>query len=206
MSCDNTCYENIVDKRYQKILWIILAMNAGMFCVEMTFSFLSGSVALLADAVDFFADTANYGISLYVLNKSLATRAKASLFKGSTMGLFGLMVLGNSLYLAVSKDVPQAELMGLIGFIALIVNLASALLLYRYREGDSNRESVWICSRNDAVGNILVIMAAVGVAMVQSHWPDIIVALIITTMFLRSAIQIISSARKELREASEKKL
>jgi len=201
--CDNDDGGNVADKRYRKILWIILALNAGMFFVEVIASFYSGSVALMADAVDFFSDAANYAISLYVLDKALAIRAKASLIKGGTMGLFGLLVIGNSIYRAATEAVPQAEVMGAIGLLALIVNIVSAWMLYHYREGDSNRESVWICSRNDAIGNVLVMIAAAGVAFTQSHWPDILVAFIIAVLFLRSALQIFRSAMKELKQARQ---
>ncbi len=200
--CDAVTGEYGWDGRYRKILWIILLLNAGMFGVEVIASMYSGSVALLADAVDFFSDAANYAISLYVLDKALSTRAKASLIKGGTMGLFGLLVVGSSIYRAATEAVPQAEVMGAIGLLALLVNIASAWMLYRYREGDSNRESVWICSRNDAVGNVLVMLAAVGVAFTQSHWPDIIVAFLIAALFLRSAWRIFNTAISELRKAN----
>lgn len=201
--CDVISDDGGSDIRYRKILWIILALNAGMFFVEVIASMYSGSVALLADAVDFFSDAANYAISLYVLDKALSTRAKASLIKGGTMGLFGLLVIGNSIYRAATEAVPQAEVMGAIGLLALLVNIGSAWMLYRYREGDSNRESVWICSRNDAVGNVLVMLAAAAVAFTQSHWPDILVAFIIAILFLRSALRIFRSAMKELKEARQ---
>ena len=201
--CDNDQQGDLSDHRYRKILWIILLLNAGMFVVEVVASWYSGSVSLLADAVDFFADAFNYAISLYVLDKTLATRAKASLIKGSTMGLFGLLVIGSSIYRAATEAVPQAEVMGAIGLLALLVNIGSAWLLYSYREGDSNRESVWICSRNDAVGNVLVMLAAAAVAYTQSHWPDIIVAFLIAALFLRSAWRIYRSAIKELKEARQ---
>lgn len=201
--CDNDPQGDISDHRYRKILWIILLLNAGMFVVEVVASWYSGSVSLLADAVDFFADAFNYAISLYVLDKALATRAKASLIKGSTMGLFGLLVIGNSIYRAATEAVPQAEVMGAIGLLALIVNIGSAWMLYRFREGDSNRESVWICSRNDAVGNVLVMLAAAAVAYTQSHWPDIIVAFFIAALFLRSAWRIYRSAIAELKQARQ---
>ena len=196
--CDNDPQGDLSDRRYRNILWIILLLNAGMFLVEVVASWYSGSVSLLADAVDFFADAFNYAISLYVLDKALATRAKASLIKGSSMGLFGLLVVGNSIYQATTGAVPQAEVMGTIGLLALMVNISSAWMLYRFRGGDSNRESVWLCSRNDAIGNVLVMLAAVAVAFTQSHWPDIIVAFVMATLFLRSAWRIIHSARKEL--------
>lgn len=201
--CDNDQQGDVGDQRYRKILWIILLLNAGMFVVEVVASWYSGSVSLLADAVDFFADAFNYAISLYVLDKALATRAKASLIKGSTMGLFGLLVVGNSIYRAATEAVPQAEVMGAIGLLALLVNIGSAWMLYRFREGDSNRESVWICSRNDAVGNVLVMLAAAAVAYTQSHWPDIIVAFFIAALFLRSAWRIYRSAIAELKQARQ---
>lgn len=198
--CDNNSAGDLTDTNYRKILWVILALNAGMFFIEVIASFYSGSVSLLADAVDFFADAFNYAISLYVLDKALATRAKASLIKGGSMGLFGLLVIGNSIYQAATEAVPQAEVMGAIGLLALLVNFSSAWMLYRFRKGDSNRESVWLCSRNDAIGNVLVMLAAIAVAFTQSHWPDIIVAFVLAALFLRSAWRIIKSARKELKE------
>ena len=197
--CDNDNGEDLSDKKYRKILWIILLLNAGMFFVEVSASIYSGSSALLADAVDFFADAANYAISLYVLDKALRTRAKASLIKAFSMGLFGVVVIASSIHSAVTSSVPEAEIMGVIGLMALIVNLASAYLLFSFRKGDSNRESVWLCSRNDAIGNILVIIAAAGVIYTNSHWPDIIVAFFLSALFLRSAYRIYKSAMKELR-------
>lgn len=197
--CDNNTDINSIDASYRKILWIILALNAAMFFVEVAASLYSGSVALLADAVDFFADAFNYAISLYVLDKALTTRAKASLIKAASMGIFGLLVIGNSLYQFATNAVPKAEVMGAIGFIALIVNLGSAWMLYRYRKGDSNRESVWLCSRNDAIGNVMVILAAVAVLFTESHWPDVLVAFILATLFLRSAWRIYRSANQELK-------
>jgi Co/Zn/Cd efflux system component len=199
--CSNDSCGDLTDTRYRRILWIILVLNAGMFFVEVFASFYSESVSLLADAGDFFADAANYGISLYVLNKALVMRARASLIKGATMALMGVFVIGNSIYHALTNAVPQAEIMGAVGALALIVNLGSAGLLYHYREGDSNRSSVWICSRNDAISNIMVILAAIGVTVTQSHWPDIVVASLIALLFLRSASNIIKIALSEIRES-----
>lgn len=201
MSCCDNDANDITDKHYRKILWLILLLNAGMFIIEVVASMISGSAALLADALDFFADAANYGISLYVLNKALSMRAKASLIKGSTMGVFGLLVIGNSIHRAATEAVPQAEVMGAISLLALLVNIGSAFLLFRYRRGDSNRESVWICSRNDAIGNVLVMLAAAGVVLTQNHWPDVIVAFFIAVLFLRSAFRIFRTALAELKEA-----
>lgn len=199
--CKTTNGEHGWDCRYRQILWVILFINVGMFVVEIASGIYSGSQALLADALDFFGDAANYGISLYVLNRSINWRAKASIIKGSTMGLFGLWVLGSTVYKALITGVPQAEVMGVIGFMALIANVVSAMLLYKYRGGDSNRESVWICSRNDAIGNIAVMLAAGGVFITGTKWPDLLVAAIIAGLALNGSWRIIRSARNELKEA-----
>ena len=187
------------DCRYRQILWVILLINAAMFVVELSSGIYSGSQSLLADAIDFFGDAANYGISLYVLNKSVTMRAKASLLKGSTMGLFGLWILGSTLYKAFVTGIPHAEVMGAVGFLALIANVTSAALLYKYRKGDSNRESVWICSRNDAVGNIAVMLAAAGVFATGTKWPDLLVAAVMAGLALNGSRRIIRSALGELR-------
>lgn len=192
------------DCRYRQILWVILLINAVMFVVELGSGIYSGSQSLLADAIDFFGDAANYGISLYVLNRSINWRAKASIIKGSTMGLFGLWILGSTVYKALTTGVPQAEVMGVIGFMALIANVVSAILLYKYRSGDSNRESVWICSRNDAIGNIAVMLAAAGVFITGTKWPDLLVAAIIAGLALNGSWRIIRSARVELKDVEVK--
>jgi len=196
--CETTNGEHGWDCRYRQILWAILLINVGMFVVEIASGIYSGSQALLADALDFFGDAANYGISLYVLNRSINWRAKASIIKGSTMGLFGLWILGSTVYKALTIGVPQAEVMGMIGFMALIANVVSAMLLYKYRGGDSNRESVWICSRNDAIGNIAVMLAAGGVFITGTKWPDLLVAVIIAALALNGSWRIITKARNEL--------
>jgi len=188
------------DCHYRQILWIILLINAGMFFVEITSAFYSGSQSLLADALDFLGDAANYSISLYVLNKLINIKAKASIIKASTMGLFGLWVIGTTAYKAIFAELPKAEIMGAIGFIALLANVLSAALLYKYREGDSNRESVWICSRNDAISNIAVILAAAAVFFTNTKWPDLFVAIIIASLALSGSWSIIRSARSELKK------
>lgn len=197
--CDMPEGEHGWDCRYRQILWVILIINAAMFVVELSSGIYSGSQSLLADAIDFFGDAANYGISLYVLNKSVTMRAKASLLKGSTMGLFGLWILGSTLYKAFVTGIPHAEVMGAVGFLALIANVASAALLYKYRKGDSNRESVWICSRNDAVGNIAVMLAAAGVFATGTKWPDLLVAAVMAGLALKGSRRIIRSALAELK-------
>lgn len=203
-SCDAINDDHGWDCRYRRILWVILFINAGMFVVDIAFGVYAGSQSLLADALDFFGDAANYAISIYVLNKSIGTRARASLIKGYTLGVFGLWILGSTLYKALVTGMPQAEVMGMIGFMALIANVTCALLLYKYRDGDSNRESVWICSRNDAIGNIAVMLAAGGVFFTGTKWPDLLVAGIIATLALSGAWRIIKSAKKELAINSSK--
>jgi Co/Zn/Cd efflux system component len=186
------------DDGFRRILWISLAINAGMFLVEGISGLLGDSVALQADAVDFLGDAANYGLSLAVLGLTLAQRAKAALVKGVSMGLFGLWVMGNALYNSFVLALPSAAVMGTVGFIALLANLAVALLLYRYRTGDSNRRSVWLCTRNDAIGNLAVLAAAVGVFGSGTGWPDYVVAAIMAGLAVTGAIQVTRHALAEL--------
>ena len=164
------------DGRYRRVLWVALVLNGGMFLTEIVAGLAAGSAALQADAVDFLSDAANYGISLFVLGLVLVWRARAALVKGVSMGLLGLWVAGNTLWHAVMGTLPAAEVMGVVGVLALLVNGGVAFLLYRYRGGDSNMRSVWICSRNDALGNVAVMLAALGVFGTGTGWPDIIVA------------------------------
>ena len=164
--------------RYRKVLWIALAINLVMFIVEVLGGFSAGSLSLMADAIDFFGDTANYGISLAVLSMSLLWRARAAFIKGLSMAAFGVFVIGNALWSFIYGTVPEAYTMGVIGMIALIANSSVALMLYAYREGDANMRSVWLCSRNDAIGNMAVMLAALGVFGSGSAWPDLLVATI----------------------------
>ena len=187
------------DPRFRRVLWAALLANAVMFVVEIIASVLSGSVSLQADALDFFGDAVNYGITLFVLSMSLHVRAKAAVFKSATMAAFGIWVLGNAVYRAAIGAVPDAQLMGGVAVIALAVNVSVALLLYRYRNGDSNMRSIWLCSRNDALGNIAVMLAAGGVFATATGWPDIAVAALIAGLSLSAAIQVLQQARQELR-------
>jgi cation diffusion facilitator family transporter len=188
------------DPKYRRILWVALVINAAMFVVELYFSFAAGSVSLLADSVDFLGDAANYGISLWVLTMSLHARARASLFKAACMTLFGIWVIGHAIWNAVTGVIPDPEVMGTIGMLALIANLFVAWLLYAYRNGDSNMRSVWLCTRNDALGNIAVIFAAIGVFGTGTAWPDLVVATIMAVLALTAAWQVMKHARKELAE------
>ena len=192
--------------RYRRVLWVALVLNAGMFLTEMMAGLAAGSASLQADAVDFLSDAANYGISLSVVGLARVWRARAALVKGASMGLLGLWVAGNTLWHAVTGTLPAAEVMGAVGVLALLVNGGVALLLYRYRAGDSNMRSVWICSRNDALGNIAVMLAALGVFGTGTGWPDIIVASVMAALSLWGAGQIIRQVRTELRSEKDRAL
>jgi cation diffusion facilitator family transporter len=187
---------------YRRVLWIVIAINGIMFFVEMTGGLMAGSVSLQADALDFLGDAATYGISLFVLSMSLRWRASAALVKGTSMGLFGVWVIGNSVYHMLYPGLPSASIMGSIGFAALVANLTSAALLYRHRQGDANMRSVWLCTRNDAVSNIAVMIAASGVWATATGWPDLIVGLIMAGLALSSCYQVIRQARGELSQAA----
>ncbi|WP_339524183.1 cation diffusion facilitator family transporter [Pseudomonas sp. EA_35y_Pfl2_R111] len=195
-SCDTTR----ISKRYRTILWIALAVNLGMFGVEIVAGMRAGSVSLLADSLDFLGDAANYGISLWVLGMSLTLRAKASLFKALSMLVFGVGVLIAAIWHLLSGQVPDAPTMGVVGTLALLANVGVAALLYAYREGDSNMRSVWLCSRNDALGNIAVLLAALGVFGTGSAWPDLLVASIMAGLAITASYQVMRQARQELAE------
>ena len=196
-----TSRRNLADPRFRRILWLALAANVTMFVVEIVASVLSGSVSLEADALDFFSDSMNYGITLFVLGYSMQARSMAALFKGATMALFGVWVIGNAVYTAIAGTVPDALVMGSIGMLALAVNAGVALLLFRYRSGDSNMRSIWLCSRNDALGNIAVMLAASGVFVTAAAWPDIIVAAVIAGLNISAACHVFRQASRELRAA-----
>ena len=196
-SCGHNAQFDGVSADYKRRLWAVIAINAGMFAVEMTAGQLAQSQALQADALDFFGDALTYGISLAVIGASLRVRSMAALAKGISLLLMGLWVFGSTAYRVFSVGVPTAEVMGLVGFLALIANLASVALLMRYKDGDANVRSVWLCSRNDAIGNVAVMVAALGVWGTATGWPDLIVAGIMAGLFLSSAIQIIRQAMTE---------
>ncbi|MCB1860398.1 MAG: cation transporter [Gammaproteobacteria bacterium] len=183
---------------YKRLLWIVILINGVMFLVEIGGGMIASSQALLADALDFLGDTVTYSITLLVIGMPLQWRARAALFKGLSLGLMGAWVLGSTLYQLFVLGVPRAEVMGAIALLALAANLASVLLLMEYRNGDSNVRSVWLCSRNDAIGNVAVLLAAGGVWTTTSAWPDLIVAGIMASLFLWSSIQITRQAIAEL--------
>jgi Co/Zn/Cd efflux system component len=186
--------------RYRTVLWVVLAINAVMFVVEILAGLAAGSAALQADALDFFADAANYGISLCVLGLSLRWRAGAALVKGASMGLFGLWVIGSVVWHALQGTLPGWGTMGVVGAAALAANAACLGLLYAWREGDANMRSVWICSRNDVIANLAVLAAALGVFGTGSGWPDLVVAAVMAALALQGAATVMRQALAELRQ------
>lgn len=189
-----------VSADYRRRLWIVIGLNAGMFAVEMAAGQLARSQALQADALDFFGDALTYGISLAVIGASLRVRSNAALLKAVSLLLMGLWVFGSTLWRVFYTEIPEAQIMGVVGLMALAANLASVALLVSYKDGDANVRSVWLCSRNDAIGNVAVMLAAAGVWGTATGWPDLIVAAIMATLFLSSAFQIIRQALAERRE------
>jgi len=184
---------------YKRRLWAVIAINAVMFAVEMVAGHLAGSRALQADALDFLGDTLTYGMSMAVIGASLRVRASAALIKGFSLLAVGLWVFGSTIYKVFVLGVPQAQVMGAIGFLALAANMASVLLLVKYKDGDANVRSVWLCSRNDAIGNVAVMLAALGVWGTQTGWPDVIVAALMAGLFTWSAVQILAQGLSEWR-------
>ena len=197
-SCASDPRGTINDPRWRRALWIALAINAGMFAVEIVAGITGGSKALQADALDFFGDAANYAISLGVAGMALAWRARAALLKGATLAVLGLYVLVATIWAIMGGRVPEAEVMGAVGVAALLANAFVAVMLYRFRTGDANMRSVWICSRNDAIGNVAVVLAAAGVFRTGTAWPDLVVAGIMAVLGLWGGQQIMSQAWREL--------
>ena len=194
-------HNNANSPRYRKILWAALIINLAMFGIEIGAGFKSGSTSLLADAIDFFGDAANYGVSLTVLSAGVMQRARAALLKGVCMIAFGLFVLGRAAWMFNQGGTPEAFTMGSIGLLALIANVAVAAMLYAYREGDANMRSVWLCSRNDAIGNIAVMLAALGVLGTGRAWPDLLVAAGMAILALAGGWSVIKHALGEIRYA-----
>ena len=190
-----------VDPRWRRALWIALVVNAGMFLAELAAGEIADSRSLQADALDFFGDAANYAISLGVAGMAIAWRARGALFKGITLAALGAYVMIGALISAIGTAHPEPRIMGAVGVSALAANVGVALMLYRFRSGDANMRSVWICSRNDAIANIAVLAAAVGVLGTSTHWPDLIVAAIMATLGISGGVKIIRLAMIELGDA-----
>ena len=184
---------------YRRVLWAVLAINAAMFGVEVMAGLAAGSASLQADALDFLGDAGNYIISLLVVGMALRYRAMAAFAKGATMGLFGLWVIGVTAWHAWQGTVPEAFTMGAVGVAALLANAMSFALLWAYREGDSNMRSAWVCTRNDVLGNLAVLLAALGVFGTGTGWPDIAVAAIMAALALQGAWIVIGHSWSELR-------
>jgi Co/Zn/Cd efflux system component len=201
-SCGHDVQFDGTSRGYRRTLYAVIGLNAGMFAVEITAGALSGSQALRADALDFLADALTYGLSLWVIGRPLVLRARIAMAKGLSLLMMGLWVFGSTVWLLFGPGMPRAEVMGAVGALALMANLASVLLLMRYRDGDANVRSVWLCSRNDAVGNVAVMGAALAVGLTATPSPDLLVATIMSGLFLSSAWQILTRARREMRQAA----
>lgn len=198
-SCASAKPDPSNDPRWRRAVWIALIINATMFGVEIFAGVTAHSAALKADALDFLGDSANYAISLGVAGMVLTWRARAAMLKGATLFALGVWVIGSTGYAAFAGTLPQAETMRIVGDLALAANVAVAFILYRFRSGEANMRSVWICSRNDAIGNVAVVAAAFGVFGTGSAWPDLTVAAILATLGISGGIQIMRQAAAELR-------
>jgi Co/Zn/Cd efflux system component len=198
--CGNKARFEGLSADYRRRLWLVIAINAVMFLVEMSAGEIANSRSLQADALDFLGDAFTYGATLAVIGASLSVRAWAAFAKSMSLTAMGLWVLGSTVYHVLIAGVPHPEVMGLIGFLALGANLTSVFLLLRYRDGDANVRSVWVCSRNDAIGNCAVMIAALGVWGTATRWPDLVVAATMASLFLTSSVQILRQALGELQE------
>jgi Co/Zn/Cd efflux system component len=203
--CDH-CHShdpNRNDAGYRRVLWAVLGLNGLMFVVEIGAGLAAGSASLQADALDFLGDTANYGISLFVAGMALRYRAAAALAKGASMGLFGAWVIATAVWHAIDGTLPGAATMGIVGTAALATNAVSFALLWAYRAGDANMRSAWICTRNDVLGNIAVLAAALGVFGTGTGWPDIGVATIMAGLALQGSVAVIRQSLTELRGSDD---
>ena len=202
---DQCCTDkaDVLDKlreRQAGTLRIVLILNAVMFAVEMVSGIMAGSLALVADSLDMLGDALVYGFSLYAVGRALIWKVRAALSKAAIMALFGAFVLCELVYKLVFHPLPAYETMGLVGALALLVNTTCFFILWKHRAEDINMRSVWLCSNNDLVANVCVLLASWAVKRFQSPWPDIVVGGIICAIFLRSAIVVTIEARDQLRE------
>jgi Co/Zn/Cd efflux system component len=203
-SCCHDCHEDDPQRgnlAYRRTLWIVLAINGVMFAAEIGAGLAAGSASLQADALDFLGDAGNYAISLFVVGMALRYRAMAALAKGGTMAIFGLWVLAITGWHALHDTLPHAFTMGAVGLTALAANAASFGLLWSHRKGDANMRSAWICTRNDVLGNLAVLLAAWGVFGTSTGWPDVLVAAIMASLALQGAVMVIQQSRIELQGA-----
>lgn len=184
--------------RYRKVLWFALAVNAAMFIVEIAASAWSGSASLAADALDFLGDTGNYAASLAAIALGGAWRSRVALTKGAVMGVYGAAALAYAVWRAWLGSPPEPLTMGVVGFAALVANAGVAVALFAFRNGDANMRSVWLCARNDIIGNLAVLLAAAGVLGTRSVWPDVAVAVVIAALGISAARTVVAAAREEL--------
>lgn len=196
---DKSCEISLMRESHGRVLWIVLLINAAMFVVEGTAGLLAHSTSLLADALDMFGDALVYGFSLFVLARSERWQAGAAAVKGVFMLLFGIGVLGEASFKIFHPVMPGVETMGIVGGLALVANFVCFLLLYRYRSDNLNMSSTWLCSRNDLIANVGVLLAAAGSFLLVSRWPDIIVGMVIASLFFHSALYILRDAIRALR-------
>jgi len=201
--CDDAAPTGQTSARYRRVLGVVIGLNLAMFALEMGAGVQGESLALQADALDFLGDGLTYALSLAVLGAGLRVRATAALIKGVSLAVLALWILASAIYRVFFLGEPSALVMGAVGAAALAVNVASALLLMRYRDGDANVRSVWLCSRNDAIGNLAVLAAAALVAGTASPWPDLVVAAGLASLFLHAASRIMAQAQRERQRAAE---
>ena len=194
-----SCEVTALRENHGRVLWIVLAINAAMFVIEGAAGVLAHSTSLLADALDMLGDALVYGFSLFVLARSVRWQAGAALAKGVFMLAFGLGVLGEAIYKVFHPIMPGAATMGLVGGLALAANLVCFFLLYRHRGDNLNMRSTWLCSRNDLVANVGVLLAAVGSFVLASRWPDLVVGATIAGLFLASSLGVLRESIRELR-------
>jgi Co/Zn/Cd efflux system component len=198
-SCHSDSDFDGASPQYKRVLLIVIAINALMFLVELSYGIVGQSQALKADALDFLGDSATYALSLWAIGRSIETRTNVAMIKGVSLLLMAVWVLASTIYYMFVVNSPSAPIMTGVALAALTANLISVVLLMKFRDGDANIRSVWLCSRNDAIGNVMVLIAAGVVLVSGSHWPDLIVALILAGLFANSALQIISQSRRERR-------
>ena len=190
-------------RRYRSVLWMALAINGAMFVVEVAASLTADSASLLADAIDFAGDATNYGLSLGAIALGSLWQSRAAIAKGISMAAYGVFVLVYAIWMLLGGSEPAPLTMGIVGSIALAANLAVAMLLSRYREGNANMRSVWLCTRNDAIGNVAVLLAAAGVFGTGSAWPDLLIAALLSVLAVTASVQVLRQGIGELRETRQ---
>ena len=196
--CSSGCGPAPTEPRFRRALWIAFVINAAMFAVELSGGLRADSASLLADAADFLGDTANYAISLVALSMAAVWRSRAALLKGASMGIYGIAVIALAAFNFMRDAAPEPATMGVIGLLALLANVSVAVMLFKFRGGDANMQSVWVCSRNDAIGNVAVVLAAVGVFGTGSAGPDLLVALVMASLAITGSARVVRQALEEL--------